>query len=123
MTRSERVLAGLDVDPCPHNGRYYSTAMTASPKRTKGRAEAMKLHPHAVVEGRPVTNPYYERIKRDGMRICADPPRRGEGSGPTVARSVRLAPKLWKLLEDRAARSGLTRHGAIRQALLIWLRS
>lgn len=48
-------------------------------------------------------------------------PRRGEESGPTTVRSVRLPDALWRTLEARAAREHLTVHAAIRVAILDYL--
>jgi hypothetical protein len=75
---------------------------------------------------RGVSNPYYDLIEQDGgvrLRARHGRPRRGEQAGATVVKSVRLPPEIWQRVEAQAEREGLTRHGAIRQAILIWLRS
>jgi hypothetical protein len=76
--------------------------------------------------GREVSNPYYRRIQQaGGVTLCirGGRPRKGEEAGPTVVKSVRLPPEIWKRVEAQAQREGLSRHAAIRQAILIWLHS
>jgi hypothetical protein len=76
--------------------------------------------------GRPVTNPYYEHIRQAGgvrLRARSGRPRAGESAGPTETRSVRLPPAVWARVEAQAEREGLTVHAAVRQAVLIWLKS
>jgi hypothetical protein len=78
------------------------------------------------ISERPVTNPYYERVMKDGgvrLRIPSGRACRGEAGGATETKLVRLAPGIWKRLEAQAEREGMSRHAAIRQAVLIWLRS
>lgn len=80
----------------------------------------------AVREGISPTNPYYERIRRSGgirLQVHRGRPRAGEKSIPTVTKSIRLPPAIWKRLEAQAKREGKTLHAALRQAVLIWLRS
>ncbi len=70
-------------------------------------------------------NPYAERIKRDGMRIhrYRGRPEKSAGACPTVVKSIRLPPKIWNDVDAQAAREGKNRHAALREAVLIWLRS
>jgi len=41
--------------------------------------------------------------------------------GPTVAKAVRLPPKVWRDIEARARKQGVSVHAFIRLALLEWL--
>lgn len=75
---------------------------------------------------RKPSNPYLERIEKAGgvvLRVGRGRPRKGQEVGPTVPKSVRLPAGVWRRLDAQAAREGLTRHAAMRQAVLIWLRS
>lgn len=75
---------------------------------------------------RKPSNPYYERVRQAGgitLRVGGGRPPKGQETGPTVIRSVRLPPQIWRRLDAQAKREGITRHAAIRQAILIWLRS
>ncbi len=76
--------------------------------------------------GREVSNPYYPHVGQpEGvrLRVRRGRPPRGEEAGATVIKSVRLPPEIWKRVEAQAEREGLTRHAAVRQAILIWLQS
>ncbi|MBI4705985.1 MAG: CopG family transcriptional regulator [Deltaproteobacteria bacterium] len=78
------------------------------------------------VGDRAVSNPYYRRIEQDGgvrLRVRPGRPRKGEPAGATTVKSVRLPPQIWERVEVQAEREGMTRHAAIRQAILIWLQS
>jgi hypothetical protein len=47
-------------------------------------------------------------------------PRKGQETGPTIPRSIRFAPAVWKRLEQRAKAEGITLHAALRAAILEW---
>jgi hypothetical protein len=69
----------------------------------------------------PTRNPYYDRIAADGGVTWggrAKAPRR-----PTSVHSVRIDPQIWKRVAAQAARERISTNEAVRQALLIWLRS
>ena len=70
-------------------------------------------------------NPYAKRVAAEGIVICErrGRPKKGDGSGPTVPRSVRFPALVWKRLEARAKAEGLALHAALRAAVLAWLRS
>ncbi len=53
-------------------------------------------------------NPYSARLARDGytVHVRRGRPRRGEETGPTVTKSVRLPPEVWARLEGGSARRG-----------------
>lgn len=79
------------------------------------------------VKNHRVTNPYYDRIQQEGgvriRRYRGRPEKDAKNAGPTVVKSVRLPPELWKRFDAQAAREGITRHAALRQSILIWLQS
>jgi hypothetical protein len=70
-------------------------------------------------------NPYAARIAAEGISIhtARGRPRKGTETGPTVPKSVRFPAEVWKHLEQRAKRKGLTLHAALREAVLEWVRS
>jgi hypothetical protein len=43
-------------------------------------------------------------------------------AGGTSPRSVRFPDAIWRLLEERAEKKGLTLHAALREAILAWAR-
>jgi len=68
-------------------------------------------------------NPYAEKIRKHGYELALHPgrPRKGTRMGPTVAKAVRLPPKVWRDIEARARKQGVSVHAFIRLALLEWL--
>jgi hypothetical protein len=81
----------------------------------------IKPLPHGA---RSITNPYYERIKAaGGVCIGIGRPKRGEKARPTIVKSVRVPPGVWRRVERQATRERISTNAAVRQALLIWLRS
>jgi hypothetical protein len=68
---------------------------------------------------------YAERIKVSGitLQVGRGRPRGGAGTGPTVLKSVRLPPAIWKELEKRARAEGVAVHALVRKAILALLRS
>ena len=68
---------------------------------------------------------YAERIKTGGLtlQVGRGRPRGGAETGPTVLKSVRLPPALWKELEKRARAEGVAVHALVRKAILALLRS
>lgn len=69
-------------------------------------------------------NNYAERIKADGLtlHVGRGRPRAGAETGPTVLKSVRLPPTIWKELEERARAEGVAVHALVRRAILALLR-
>jgi len=67
---------------------------------------------------------YAERIKADGLtfHVGRGRPRAGAETGPTVLKSVRLPPTIWKVLEERARAEGVAVHALVRKAILALLR-
>jgi hypothetical protein len=68
-------------------------------------------------------NPYAARIAKEGItvQIGRGRPKRLEEVGGTSPRSVRFPDDVWKLLEARAKKRGLTLHAALREAILAWI--
>jgi hypothetical protein len=73
---------------------------------------------------RSPSNPYYQRIMDTGG-VCIElgRPRRNEKARPTVVKSVRLPPEVWKRVTRQAAREHIPVHAAVRQAVLLWLQT
>jgi hypothetical protein len=67
---------------------------------------------------------YAERIKAGGLtlQVGRGRPRGGAETGPTVLKSVRLPPAIWKELEKRARADGVAVHALVRKAILALLR-
>jgi len=73
---------------------------------------------------RAASNPYFERVMAaGGVCVAMGRPSRHEKARPTVVRSVRLPPELWHRVKRQAAREHIPVNAAMRQAVLIWLRS
>ena len=84
-------------------------------------ANPIKSLPHG---NRVASNPYYDRIVTDGgVCVAMGRPSRHEKARPTVVKSVRLPPEVWKRVQDQAARERIPVNAAVRQAILIWLQS
>ena len=68
-------------------------------------------------------NPYAARLAREGVTIhvTRGRPRKGEETGPTVTKSVRLPQAVWGQLQTRARTEGVALHALVRTALLAWL--
>jgi hypothetical protein len=68
-------------------------------------------------------NPYAARIARDGITVQVGKgrPKKVEEVGGTSPRSVRFPDEVWKLIEVRAKKEGLTLHAALRKAILDWI--
>lgn len=68
-------------------------------------------------------NPYAAKILREGMevQIGRGRPKKVLEVGETVPRSVRFPSVIWRRLEQRAKKEGLTLHAALRKVILDWL--
>jgi hypothetical protein len=68
-------------------------------------------------------NPYTARIAVEGveLQIGARRPAAGKEVGPTVTRTVRLPPAVWRAVERVARRQGLSVHAALRVAIAEWV--
>ena len=88
------------------------TALEAIPEADFGRVKVRRSN-------------YAERIKTGGftVQVGRGRPRGGAETGPTVLKSVRLPPAIWKELEKRARAEGVAVHALVRKAILALLRS
>lgn len=68
-------------------------------------------------------NPYAARIAKEGItvQVGRGRPKKLEEVGGTSPRSVRFPDEVWKLLEARAKKKGITLHAALREAILAWI--
>jgi hypothetical protein len=68
-------------------------------------------------------NPYAARIAREGIEVQVGRgrPKKLLEVGETVPRSVRFPRIIWKRLEGRAKKKGMSLHAALRKAILDWL--
>ena len=68
-------------------------------------------------------NPYAARIAKDGIivQVGRGRPRKLREVGGTQPRSVRFPGAVWRQIEARAKKKGLTVHAALREAILGWL--
>ena len=96
--------------------------------RTSRHSESSKASLKAIPEvdfanARVRRNPYAARIAREGITIQVGRgrPKKLEEVGGTSPRSVRFPNEVWKVLEARAKKRGLTLHAALREAILAWI--
>ena len=96
----------------------------ASKRRTSEPSKASLKEIPEVDFSRARQNPYAKRIAREGIvvQVGRGRPKRLLEVGGTEPRSVRFPPAIWKKLETRARRKGLSLHAALREAILEWLR-
>jgi hypothetical protein len=68
-------------------------------------------------------NPYAARIAKEGITVQVGKgrPKKLEEVGGTSPRSVRFPDEVWKLIEARAKKKGLSLHAALRKAILDWI--
>lgn len=77
-----------------------------------------------VTPGKKPRNPYYNKFKDEGICIIRPGrPKQGEIREPTKTRSIRLPIKIWALADEQAKAERLSTNAAIRMAILIWLKS
>jgi hypothetical protein len=69
-------------------------------------------------------NSYAARIAKEGLvlQVGRGRPKKLLQVGSTRPRSVRFPEVIWERLEQRAKRKGMTRHAALREAILQWLK-
>jgi hypothetical protein len=69
-------------------------------------------------------NPYAARIAAEGIvvQVGRGRPKRLLEVGETRPRSVRFPDTVWKRIQARAKKKGLTVHAALREAILSWLK-
>jgi hypothetical protein len=97
-------------------------------ERTRRHAEPSKASLKEMPEvdftkARARKNSYAARIAKEGItvQVGRGRPRKLEEVGGTSPRSVRFPDTVWKLLEARARKRGLTLHAALREAILAWI--
>src|SRR5450755_3883729 len=68
-------------------------------------------------------NPYAARIAREGItvQVGRGRPKKLAEVGGTSPRSVRFPDSIWKVIETRAKKKGITLHAALREAILAWI--
>ncbi len=68
-------------------------------------------------------NPYAARVAKEGITVQVGKGRPTKLSevGGTSPRSVRFPEEVWKLIEARARKEGLSLHAALRKAILDWI--
>lgn len=75
------------------------------------------------IPNRPPSNPYSKFFKQEGLVLRVGRPRLDEKREASSIKSIRLPDRIWKRVEAQAKREGVSRHAALRQAVLIWLKS
>jgi predicted DNA-binding protein len=61
------------------------------------------------------------RLAMGLSRALRGRPKAGAKAGGSKSRAVRLSDAEWEALDDLAAKTGLTSHGAMREAIVQWL--
>jgi hypothetical protein len=103
--------------------------MRKATERTKTRlsepsSASLKEIPEVdFTKARVRRNPYAARIAKEGITIQVGKgrPKKLHEVGGTFPRSVRFPDEVWRLLEARAKKRGLTLHAALREAILTWI--
>jgi hypothetical protein len=99
----------------------------ASKKRTSHRepskASLKEIPEVDFTKARVRHNPYAARIAKEGITVQVGKgrPKKLEEVGGTSPRSVRFPDEIWKLIEARAKKKGLSLHAALRKAILDWI--
>jgi len=103
--------------------------MKKASKRRKAvepsRASLRDIPEVDFAKARVKRNPYAARIAKHGIEVQVGRgrPRKLLEVGGTRPRSVRFPDAVWKQIDVRAKQKGLTRHAALREAILAWLRN
>ena len=68
-------------------------------------------------------NDHAARIRREGItvQVGRGRPRKLDEVGGTSPRSVRFPDAVWKRIEARARKRGISLHAALREAILAWI--
>jgi uncharacterized DUF497 family protein len=92
-------------------------------QREPSKASLREIPEVNLSNARVRRNPYAARIAREGMvvQVGRGRPRKILEVGGTEPRSVRFPDAVWKQIEERAKKRGLTVHAALREAVLAWL--
>ncbi len=101
-----------------------ATERTKKTSRAEPSEASLKEIPEVdFTKARMRRNPYAARIAKEGItvQVGRGRPKRLAEVGGTSPRSVRFPDEVWRLLEARAKRRGLTLHAALREAILAWI--
>jgi len=100
----------------------------ASERKTTRRTEPSEASLREIPEvnftkARVRRNPYAARIAKEGItvQVGRGRPKKLAEVGGTSPRSVRFPDEVWRVLEARAKKRGLTLHAALREAILSWI--
>ena len=108
----------------------------ASKKQKEPSRASLKEMPEIdFSKARARKNPYAARIAKDGgywIEVDGEPPRfvrtaegrpkKGAPAAHSITKSVRFPDEVWKALEKRAKKQGITLHAALRKAIVEWLK-
>src|SRR5215467_1749686 len=101
-----------------------ATEKTRTSRHSEPSAALLKAIPEVdFTRARVRRNPYAARIAKEGItvQVGRGRPKKLEEVGGTSPRSVRFPDEVWRLLEARAEKRGLTLHAALREASLAWI--
>jgi hypothetical protein len=101
-----------------------TTERTKRTRRSEPSEASLKEIPEVdFTKARMRRNPYVARIAKEGITVQVGKgrPKKLAEVGGTSPRSVRFPDEVWRLLETRAKRRGLTLHAALREAILAWI--
>jgi hypothetical protein len=101
-----------------------ATERLKSVKHAEPSAASLKEIPEVdFTKVRVRRNPYAARIAREGItvQVGRGRPKKLAEVGGTSPRSVRFPDEVWRVLEARATKRGMTLHAALREAILAWI--
>jgi len=94
-------------------------------KHTEPSEASLKEIPEVdFTKARVRRNPHAARIAKEGItvQVGRGRPKKLSEVGGTSPRSVRFPDEVWRVLEARAKKRGLTLHAALREAILAWIK-
>jgi hypothetical protein len=101
-----------------------ATERTKRTKHSEPSEASLKEIPEVdFTRARVRRNPYAARIAKEGITVQVGKgrPKKLEEVGGTSPRSVRFPDEVWRLIEARAKKRGLSLHAALREAILAWI--
>ena len=93
-------------------------------KHTEPSKASLKEMPEVdFSKARVRKNHHAARIAKEGItvQLGRGRPKKLEEVGGTSPRSVRFPDEIWKIIEARAKKKGITLHAALREAILVWV--
>ncbi len=98
-------------------------ATKATKHREPSKASLAEMPEVNLTTARVRRNHHAAQIARDGItvQVGRGRPKKLDEVGGTTPRSVRFPARVWKLIEARAKRKGITLHAALREAILAWI--